>query len=103
MLSRDKRLPLDTWNTSGLQKTFLVINFLQFIRPEIVIKEINSNANICKKAVDCEFIISGGYSAEFLVGQQRQQISELQFDKFPAPFFIFMLEDKIQKPSDFLF
>ena len=26
------------------------------------------------------------------VGQQRQQISELQFDKFP--------EDKIQKPSD---
>ena len=38
-LSRDKRLPLDTWNTSGLQETFLVINFLQLIRPEIIIEE----------------------------------------------------------------
>ena len=51
------------------------------------------------KAVDHEFIIFCGDSAEFLVGQQRQQISELQFDKFPTPFFIFMLEDKIQKPK----
>ena len=35
MLSRD--LPLDTWNTSGLQENvFLVINFLQLIRPEII-------------------------------------------------------------------
>ena len=33
-LSRDKRLPLDTWNASGLQeKTFLVINFLRLIHP----------------------------------------------------------------------
>ena len=39
MLSRDKRLPLDTWSTSGLQKTFLVINFLCLIHPEIIIKE----------------------------------------------------------------
>ena len=40
MLSRDKRLPIDTWNTSGLQeKVFLVINFLLLIRPEIIIKE----------------------------------------------------------------
>ena len=32
MLSRDKRLPLDTWNTSGLQENcFLVINFLRLI------------------------------------------------------------------------
>ena len=57
MLSRDKRLPLDTWNTSGLQefdshrdhhhgiqycadhkKTFLVINFLHLIRPKIIKK-----------------------------------------------------------------
>ena len=38
MLSRDKRLPLDTWNTSGLQENVLVINFLQLTRPEIVIQ-----------------------------------------------------------------
>ena len=39
MLSRDKRLPLDTWNASGPQEKFLVINFLHLIRPEIIIKE----------------------------------------------------------------
>ena len=34
MLSRDKRLPLDTWNMSGLQeKRFLVINFLHSVTP----------------------------------------------------------------------
>ena len=39
MLSRDKRLSLDTWNTSGLQETFLVINFLRLVHLEITMKE----------------------------------------------------------------
>ena len=41
MLSRDKRLPLDTWNASGPQENvfFLETNFLHLIRPEIIIKE----------------------------------------------------------------
>ena len=39
MLSRDKRLPLDTWNTSGLQENVFVINFLRLIHPDIIIKE----------------------------------------------------------------
>ena len=39
MLGRDKRLPLDTWNTSGLQEFFLLINFLRLIHPEIILKE----------------------------------------------------------------
>ena len=39
MLKRDERLPLDTWNTSGLQKTLLVTNLLHLIRPEIILKE----------------------------------------------------------------
>ena len=30
-----------------------------------------------------------------MVGQQRQQISELQFDKFPKPFYIFQVLDRI--------
>ena len=38
-----------------------------------------------------------------MVGQQRQQISELQFGKFSHTFNVFMLEDKIQKPGDYLF
>ena len=40
MLSRDKRLPLDFWDTSGLQENgFLVINFLRLIFTEIILKE----------------------------------------------------------------
>ena len=40
MLSRDKRLPLDIWNTSGLQENVFGNQFfLQLIRPEISIKE----------------------------------------------------------------
>ena len=34
--------------------------------------------------------------------QQRLQISELQFDKFPNTFIIFVLEDEIQNPGEFL-
>ena len=37
-----------------------------------------------------------------MVGQQRQQISELQFDKFPTPSSFFMLEDMIPKRGDYL-
>ena len=47
---------------------------------------LNSNADICKKAVDREFIISGGYSAEFYgwtaktadIGNAIQQIPNPQ-------------------------
>ena len=35
--------------------------------------------------------------------QQRRQISELQFDKCTTPYIIFVLEDKIQNPGEFLF
>ena len=43
------------------------------------------NADVCRKAVDHELLFASGYSTEFCVGQQRQQILELQFDKFPTP------------------
>ena len=39
----------------------------------------------------------------YMVGQQRQQISELQFDKHPNPQSFFMLEDEIQESGDYLF
>ena len=53
-------------------------------RDEEQIKGTNSNSDICKKAVDHEFLKTGGYSADFYGGQKRQQMSELQFDKFPT-------------------
>ena len=39
----------------------------------------------------------------FMAGQQREQISERQFDKFTQSTIIFVLEDKIQKSSNYLF
>ena len=45
----------------------------------------NSNADICNKAVDCEFYKLVEFPRNSMVGPQRQQSSELQFDKFPNP------------------
>ena len=39
----------------------------------------------------------------YMVGQQRQQISELQFDKFPTPQIVFGVENSFQKSSDYTF
>ena len=38
-----------------------------------------------------------------MAGQQRLQISELQFDKFTTPSSFFILEDKISNRGEFLF
>ena len=113
MLSRDKRLQLDTWNTSGLQEN----NFLRVIHPEIILKQIQSDdvqrnreavpeAGRTKTVLTSEDRLNHGtipmptfagrpstvsplIQVEFpqnsTVGQQRQQIAELQFDKFPNP------------------
>ena len=35
----------------------------------------------------------------YMVGQQRQQISELQFDKFPNPHIVLGVENSIQNSS----
>ena len=39
MLSRDKRLPLGTWNASGPQENVFGNQFLRLIRSKIIIKE----------------------------------------------------------------
>ena len=41
MLSRDKRLLLDTGNQSGLQENVLETNILRLIHPDIILKELN--------------------------------------------------------------
>ena len=94
MLSRDKRLLLDTWNTSGLQENFFGNPLSTFDAPRDHPQGIyfyapqrergsvpqatrsgtlfkqnrshTSNADICEKAVDYEFCNTGGMSAEFL-------------------------------------
>ena len=38
-----------------------------------------------QEGVDHEFVNTTEIPLNFIVGQQRQQISELQFDKFPNP------------------
>ena len=103
--SCDRRLPLDTWNRSGSQENVFANprstlqssqtphrGIYQFATPRATGEapgahmhrstcgkrgrtnwKRNPNADICWKSATMSFL------------QQRQQISELQFDKFPTP------------------
>ena len=133
ILSRYKRLPLDTWNTSGLQENVFGHQFSTFDSPRdhpqgIHLCETQREQGSVPQATGTGIftrddkqnrgaipmptfagrpsIMSSLIPVEFpqnsLAGQQRQQISELQFDKFPGPQFFF-LEVEIQKSSDYLF
>ena len=135
MLSRDKRLPLDTWNTTGSQEnvsgnqlsTFdsspnhrqgihccttpietgsvpqAIGTGTCFARDEERIKGTIPMPTIAKKPSTMSSFILPHIPQYSVVGQQRQQTSELQFDRFPSPQSFLMLEEKIQKPGDFLF
>ena len=46
--------------------------------------EHNTNADVCKMAVNHEFFLTSGSSTEFCGCTAKIQISELQFDKFPT-------------------
>ena len=49
-------------------------------------------------------LFSGGDSSKnYGADQQRLQISDLHFDKFPTPAYVCVLEDKIQDRSLYLF
>ena len=104
LLSRDKRLPLDTWNQFRLQENVVGNQFSTFDSP----RDYHS---ICRRAKNREAVpeaertktihISDDTFAtkplttsstmlvelqqNYVVGQQRQQISELQFYKCPNP------------------
>ena len=71
--SRDKRLPLDTWNQSGLQENVFRNEFSTF----------DSSRDYSRRIQSDGFYMPVELPQNYMVGQQRQQISELQFDKFP--------------------
>ena len=57
----------------------------------------NSNADVCDKTFDYEFFKKlVDIPQNYVVGQQRQQISELQFDRFPDPSSFLVWGNKIQ-------
>ena len=117
LLSRDKRLPLDTWNQSGLQDNVLGKQFCTFDSPRAHPQRIQSDdvqrnreavpgawrtktihtsedrqnqgtipmPTFATKPLTTSSTIPAKLSQNYMVGQQRQQISELQFDKFPNP------------------
>ena len=105
MLSRDKRLPFDTWNASGLQNNVFGNHISTFDSSRNHHQGIHSCAPQREPGSVQQAAGTGTFFARddkqkretipmptfvrrpstIMVGQQRQQISELQFDKFPTP------------------
>ena len=135
MLSRDKRLPFDTWNSPGLQENVFGNQFSTFdsfrnhhqeihhcttpretgSAPQAIgtgisfARDDEQNKGTIpmpmfarRPSIMCSSI-PVDFPQNSMVAQQRQQISELQFDKFHIPQSIFMLEDKIQESTTYLF
>ena len=117
MISCDKRLPLDTWDLSGPQENVFAnprstfelsqtpfggilhsktpsAHLSQEMKNELRC-EHNPNADICPL---CQWTFH-----RVLFGQQRQQKSELQFDKFTTRSSIFYWKVRFEKPGDNLF
>ena len=117
MLSRDKRLPLETWNTSGLQENVFGNQCSTFESPRDHPQGNHSGApqrergsvpqatrsgtlfarndkqsreaipmpTFARRPSTMSSTIPVEFPQNSMVGQQRQQISELQSDKFPIP------------------
>ena len=129
---RQKRLPLDTWNQSGLQENVFG-NLFSTIHPENNSRRIQSDdgqrnreaapeAERMKTGHTSDDILNHGtitmptfatmpwttspkipveLPQNYMVGQQIQQRSELQFDKFPNPqsFLVWKMRFKNQVTS----
>ena len=133
LLSRDKRLPLDTWNQSGLQENVFWKSFSTFDSPRdfsqiIQSDDVQRNREAVREAgrtktshtsedrqnqgtipmptfatrpLTKSSTIPVELPQNHMVGQQRQQISELQFDKLPNPqsFLVWKIRLKTQVTS----
>ena len=117
ILSHDKRLPPDTWNTLGLQEIVFVNQFSTFDSPRdhpqgiqscvpqrergsvpqaagletLFARNVKQNRGtiptptFAGRPSTMSSTIQVDFPQNSMVGQQRHQISELQFDKFPTP------------------
>ena len=117
LLSRDKRLPLDTWNQSGVQENVFGNQFSTFDSPkgfpqrsssdnvqrnrEAIPHQPKGKASLtsgdgqnydtipmptfASRPLTASSALPMKLQQNYVVGQQRQQMSELQFDKFPTP------------------
>ena len=137
MLSRDKRLPLDTWNTSGLQENVFgnqlstfnsSRNHPQGIHPCATPRETGSvpqaigagtfftrddkqsggtipMPTFARRPSTVSSLIPVEIPQNFMVGQQRQQKTELQFHNFPNPQYFLVwkirFENLVTTCSDF--
>ena len=135
MLSRDRRLPLDTWNTSGSQENVFGNQFSTFDSSQNHHQEIHPCApqrergsvqqatgsgtpfarddkqsrdtipmpTFARNPWTMSSLVLVEFPKNSMFGQQRQQISELQFDKFPTPSTFLCWKIRFKKPSDYLF
>ena len=116
MLSRDKRLPFDTWSALGLQENVFgnqfstcgshrypsqVIHY--FARDDEQNKGTLPMPTCARRPSTMSSLMLVEFPQNPMVGQQRQQISELQFDKFPAPLSFLVWKIRFKKTSDYLF
>ena len=123
MLSRDNRLPLDTWNQSGPPgKTFLVIIFQRLIRPKIIFKEFIFTGSVpvhmgtwtpgaretipmptfAGRPSTMSSLLPVGYSTEFYGWTVKTADIGTAIRQSPCTFYILMLEDKSQKTKRLL-
>ena len=128
LLSRDKRLPFDTWNQSGVQENVFGNQFSTLDSPrdfaqrsssddvhrnrEAALGDPKVKTNLTSEdgqnygtipmpmLATRTLTISSAIPLElpqnYVVGQQRQQMSELQFDKFPTPASILVWKTKFK-------
>ena len=73
LLSRDKRLPLDAWNQSGLHENVFGNHFLRLIHPEIILKGLNLTT--CKET-----------EKQSLKQEGRRLVTQVKTDKIKAQF-----------------
>ena len=129
LLRRNKRLPLDTWNQSGLQENVFGNEYSTFDSPRDYSQSIQSDdVHRNRKAVPEAGRTKTSHTSEdrqnqgtipmptfatrpltssstiqvelpqnYMVGQQRQQILELQFDKFLYPQSFFSVEKSMAR------
>ena len=92
MLSCDKRLQPETWNLSGPQENVFVNPRSRFESSQTPCRGILHSTTPSAAGEAPALISTGRFVAReeerigsTIVGQQRQEISELQFDKFRTP------------------